>query len=153
TGFAVTNTYERIITAGSPAIPQTVTPQKGQVYGLQSLGHNTTNSIMMGLVSERVSGNGIETGTVLDCTFIGCTSENNGGSSTGLQVNSETQMTTFIGWDLESNGTDLILSGTQNGNEFINCLSTGTVLVHGGYKTRFRNGQYNTITIDSNTAI
>jgi hypothetical protein len=149
-GFVLVTYFDNIFCAPATTIhPQTVQPQRGFAWGWDALGHNMTSSWVIGCWAEGASVAGLRINTVLDCTFIGGTSENNGAGGIGLEIIGETQMCTFIGMDLEGNpGGDIVITGGNvRCNTFINMLSVGTVLHNSGLLNRFQGGIYNTFTI------
>lgn len=92
------------------------------------------------LRAENCTNPGINLSFSLNSTFIGWTSEANGG---GIYIETTSAYNTFIGLDFESNsGLDIECRG--NSNTFINCLSTGTVQIQ-GINNSLIGGTYNTI--------
>ena len=104
-------------------------PAGGISLSRRSAGELVTACLFTNPIIEGVSGAGIVLDYASNNTFIGGTSEGNGGAGVSLTTNSIANI--FISTDFEANtGYDIYDEGTLNVYEKIN--STGTVVLLGG---------------------
>ncbi len=140
TAWCVSNEYRIGITPiGDPAF--NVTPTNGIVLDKRGTGEMTSDCTFYNPVVEGLpAGYGINLQNAVQNTFIGGTSESNGG---GLFVSGTSMWNRFINLDLEFNtSADITCQGLYN--VFDNCLST-TTSTFAGTSNLILTGNYNSI--------
>jgi len=148
----VTNVFEnvRCIRGEMPNATFYVTPRYGAVLGTRGVSDSTTTTTFINPVFEGTSVAGIYIMTgCQNNTFINGTCENNTGR--GMQIDGFYNV--FQNMDFETNSIEDV-NITVGRNQFLNCLSTGTVNINkNAQQTVILGGKYNSITIDGSSLL
>jgi len=139
TKFCVSNEYGiKVSPLGAPAFSPI--PATGLYLDKRGNGELTSNCTFYTPIIEGVSGYGIALQSAIQNTFIGGTSESNGG---GITISANSLNNTFINTDLEFNATiDINCVGQYN--NFIGVLSS-TTSTFAGLSNVITSGLFNTI--------
>jgi len=113
---------EFVVTASHNEQPFIVRPQHGMLLDARENGNGFADCIMRNCVIEGVASDGVISTFAQDCTWIGGTSEGNGGKGY-VERTASSAANTLIGFDCESNGDlDFDLGGV--GTYLINCVGS-----------------------------
>lgn len=119
-------------------------PVSGIVLDERGSGEQTSACTFHNPIIEGVSGYGLVLTSAVMNTFVGGTSETNGG---GITLGANATQNTIINLDMEANsGVDLACSGSRN--TFIGCLADDNATV-GGDSNVFIGGIFDDITVDA----
>jgi len=142
--------YRNVSTSNLQDLPFTTVPVHGFVCDTLGTGaFFCTDSEVLNMQVEGVSGSGIVLPTAQTMTFVGGTSE---GNAVGVEVDSAATYNTFEGTDTENNAAaDFTVAGRQNVFSGIFSASLFHVL-SGGKNNLVAKGNFDNITLDSGSS-
>lgn len=118
--FSVCTEYS--ITASTNEGGWVTRPVNGMKLDARAAGEGFADCLMYNCIIEGVSGDGVISTFAQDCTWVGGTSEGNGGKGY-VELTTNSAANTLIGFDCESNtGLDFDLQGQKT--KLINCVGS-----------------------------